>query len=87
MFLFACLFGCVGMLIKYVMIICKHPSQLQTFDKRGTVVTEAEREKWLSLSYCYMTEESDDPSDPDVIIVHKLPWRSQSKVLVTLCCI
>ena len=26
-----------------------------------------------------MTEESDDLSDPNVIITHRLPWRAESK--------
>ena len=49
-------------------------------------MTEKEMEKyWKELNQAYMTEESDDPDDPDVIILHKLNWRSQSKLRVSLC--
>lgn len=33
---------------------------------------------WQYLSQGYMTEESDDPENPENIIQHKLTWRSQS---------
>lgn len=33
---------------------------------------------WKHLSQAYMTEESDDPDNPDNIIQHKIPWRSKS---------
>jgi len=66
---------------------------LQKFDKRSSVVTATEREKyWKYLSYMYMTEESDDPDDCNIIVEHKLPWRSDSefnplaKVMVSVCC-
>ena len=38
-----------------------------------------EAERWKALSYAYMTEESDDSSDSNIIITHKLPWRSDSE--------
>ena len=31
------------------------------------------------MSYLYMTEESDDPKGPNNLVLHKLPWRSDSK--------
>ena len=34
------------------------------------------------LSYLYMTEESDDPDDVNVIVYHKLPWRSESEFIL-----
>ena len=40
---------------------------------------EAELERWGKLSYHYMTEESDDPEEPNHIVMHKLEWRSESK--------
>ena len=43
------------------------------------MVKEAEIERWQMLSYQYMTEESDAADEPNVIILHKLEWRSQSK--------
>ena len=36
---------------------------------------------WCKLSQAYMTEESDDPDNPESIIQHKLPWRSESKLI------
>ena len=33
---------------------------------------------WKCLNVGYMTEESDDPSNPNIITEHKLPWRSKS---------
>lgn len=32
-------------------------------------------DKWKELGPAYMTEESDDLGDKDVVIVRKLPWR------------
>ena len=47
------------------------------------MVREKEMEKyWKHLSVVYMTEKSDDTADANVIIEHKLPWRSKS-ILVT----
>lgn len=34
---------------------------------------------WKLLSLGYVTEESDDDDNPNGIIEHKLPWRSDSK--------
>ena len=34
---------------------------------------------WKHLNVNYMTEESDDDNNPNVIIEHKLSWRSESK--------
>ena len=41
---------------------------------RGSVVKENEKERWLKLTYRYMTEESDD-EDSNSIILHKIEWR------------
>ena len=32
---------------------------------------------WKNLSVNEMSEESDDPEDPNTLVVHKLPWCSQ----------
>ena len=32
---------------------------------------------WKDVTIDFMSEESDDPTNPEVIIVHKLPWRSE----------
>ena len=53
---------------------------MQVYDRRGGMVKEGEETiRWKSLSHSYMTEESDDPFDPNIIITHKLQWRSESK--------
>ena len=44
------------------------------------MVTAVEMDKyWKFLSLVYMTEESDDPDNPNGIVEHKLEWRSDSK--------
>ena len=49
------------------------------FEKRTQFVTDKEMTLyWQYLSQGYMTEESDDPENPEKIIQHKLTWRSQS---------
>ena len=45
------------------------------------VVKHAEMIHWKQLTLEYLTEESDDPEDDNVIIEHKLQWRSESR-----CC-
>ena len=35
---------------------------------------------WSILSLAYVTEESDDPENPNGIIELKLQWRSQSMI-------
>ena len=52
---------------------------MQKYDNRSQVVTEREKKYWEQLSVACMTEESDDPDNPAQLVVHKLPWRSQSK--------
>ena len=47
------------------------------------VVQEGELKHWKQLGINYMTEESDDPSDPNVIVIHPLPWRSESEIFIT----
>ena len=54
---------------------------LQKYQNRLVVVKPAEMIHWKQLTLEYMTEESDDPEDDNVIIEHKLQWRSESK-----CC-
>ena len=56
---------------------------MQTFEKRSSVVTQAEMLRWESLSYSFMTELSDDEMDNNSFVVHPLPWRSQSTVILT----
>ena len=34
---------------------------------------------WQDLSLDFMSEESDDPNDSNCLIVHKLPWLSESE--------
>ena len=40
---------------------------------------ENEKERWLKLTYRYMTEESDDEEDSNSIILHKIEWRSDGE--------
>ena len=59
-----------------------HTLTRQKFQRRTPVVTKGEMEKyWQKLSLLYVTEESDDPDNPNGIIEHKLHWRSQSKFI------
>ena len=37
---------------------------------------------WNDLSIDFMSEESDDPDDSNCLIIHKLPWVSESKFKV-----
>ena len=54
----------------------------QKFYNRTAVVKPSEMIHWKLLTLEYMTEESDDPDDDNVIIEHKLQWRSDSKCLI-----
>ena len=45
------------------------------------MVTEKEYDQ---LSKDYMSEESDDSSDSETIVVHKHPWRSESMCMVII---
>ena len=40
---------------------------------------EREKEKWSSIDYRFMTYESD--TEEDVVLQHKLVWRSEGTVL------
>lgn len=50
---------------------------LQKFDNRAVVVRPNEMKYWEKLTIDEMSEESDDPGDPNTLIVHKLSWCSQ----------
>ena len=41
------------------------------------MVLKEEARFWKDLSIYYMTEESDCASDDNIVIEHKIPWRSQ----------
>ena len=61
------------------------PLSMQKFKRRSSVVTKAELDKyWKHLNLNYVTEESDDSTNPNGIIEHKLPWRSKSKSSTTI---
>ena len=52
---------------------------MQKFKRCAAAVTKVEFEKyWSKLDLSYMTEESDDPDNPNGIVEHKIPWRSKS---------
>lgn len=49
------------------------------------MIKQDEMEKfWHKLSVAYVTEESNDPDNPNGIVEHKLQWRFQSRFIV-LC--
>lgn len=51
-------------------------------ERRANVVTPREMERyWRHLNLGFMTEESDDPENPNGIVEHRLLWRSQSKLV------
>ncbi len=52
---------------------------MQLFDRRKKSVKDGEKGHWEQLSIEYMSLESSDEEDPGVIVVHHLPWRSNSK--------
>ena len=52
---------------------------LQKLENRGLVVKETELPRWKQLTIFYMSEESDDNSDPQSIVLHQLEWRSKRK--------
>ena len=41
---------------------------------------------WNDLSIDFMSEESDDPDDSNSLIIHKLPWVSESEFKVKPTC-
>lgn len=51
---------------------------MQAYDRRKSVLTDNEKQYYSMLSKDYMSDESDS-SDTESIVVHKHPWRSQSK--------
>ena len=51
----------------------------QKYDNRALMVSQTEQSRWKHLSVEYMSEESDDKSDAQVVIVHQPEWRSQRK--------
>ena len=60
--------------------VCVCVSSVQKFARRSAVATTQEKEKyWKHLSLYYVTEESDDPENPNGIVEHHLPWRSESE--------
>ena len=53
---------------------------IKAYDRRKSVLTENERQYYNQLSKEYMSDESDS-SDTESIVVHKHPWRSESKLI------
>lgn len=52
---------------------------LQKFSNRASVVQPSEAKFWEQVKVEFMTEESDDPDDPTVIIEHRISWCSKRK--------
>ena len=53
----------------------------QKFNNRALVVLPNEMNHWKQISVDFMTDESDDSDDPNVLVIHELTWRSRSKQL------
>ena len=51
---------------------------LQKFENRALVVMESETKYWCQLTVDFMTEESDNDDDGNLLVVHQLQWRSKS---------
>ena len=47
--------------------------------RKRTAKDGEELRRWSAISQAYMTEESDDASDTNVLITNNLTWRSESK--------
>ena len=47
---------------------------LQKFDNRALVVMESEIKYWSQLTVDFMTEESDNDDDGNILVVHQLQW-------------
>jgi hypothetical protein len=66
------------MILNIATLIIIFAHSLQAYDRRKSVLTENERQYYNQLSKEYMSGESDS-SDTESIVVHKHPWRSESK--------
>lgn len=55
---------------------------MQLFDRRKKNLKGKEPNWWEQLSIDYMSLESSDNEDKDVMVVHSIPWRSNSKSVV-----
>jgi len=53
----------------------------QKFDNRALVVHQTEEPCWKQLSIEYMSEESDDESEP-LAVVHQPEWRSKRNMYI-----
>ena len=51
----------------------------QKLTNRASVIHQSEVKMWDQITLDIMTEESDDPDDPSVIVEHKATWRSKRK--------
>ena len=49
------------------------------YDNCALMVNQTEESRWKQLSVEYMSEESDDKSDSQVVVVDQPEWRSQHK--------
>ena len=84
---YVCVIVCSQMILLYMHLV----SYKQKYDNRAVVVREAEMKYWQELSVDFMSLESDDPDDSNSLIVHKLPWCSNSMfsipVFASLICV
>lgn len=54
----------------------KYRARRRKFDNRSLVVSEAELPRWRKINIEYMSEESDDKSN-DQLVIHRPQWRSR----------
>ena len=52
---------------------------ISIYNNRALMVSQTEESRWKQLSVEYMSEESDDKTDSQVVVVDQPEWRSQRK--------
>ena len=53
----------------------------QKFKNRSECVLQSEEKFWNAITVDFMSEESDKSDDTGVIVVHRLPWRSNGSYI------
>ena len=56
-------------------LLCGITSQL--YIRRSKYVHSNERHMWAAIDKRFMSEESSDPDDDQVFLVHSIPWHSE----------
>lgn len=60
-------------------------SPLQKFENRSLMTNETEQLHWKQLTIDFMSEESDDETDPMMVVVHQPEWRSKRMLFICTC--